>query len=359
MKKHSFHMKKAIAAAVLGTSMMAAAGCGSSGAENSSGNGGNGGGESGGSGEGSSQETTEMVAATINPEGSLLANALQALADEIETRSDGAIEFQVATGGQLGNASSLYQSVISGDIDMIYSDSGWFSEHHPEFDALGTNYLFEGEEHYKEVVNSEDSLQYFEDLLVEEPGLKTVMYAGGLERNIISTFPIESIEDLQGKTMRSKNESTELEWWRNLGANPTAVAFDEVYTALQTGVVEGSQNSMDAMIEQRFGEVADYVARTQHNLTLGFVVMNNEQFEALDSDMQDVVMNAAQDVQEEYINKAFEKSEEDVQTLKDEFGVEFTNPDREAFIEASRKQLQAIAEKHGIQDEIDDIFGTQ
>ena len=128
---------------------------------------------------------------------------------------------------------------------MIYSDSGWFAEQNPVFEVLGAYYLFKDREHFESIVNTEGELSYFEDLLLENPGLKTVMYEGGLERNIISTFPINSVEDLEGQTMRSGTGSTELEWWRNLGADPTSIAFNEVYSALQTGVADGSQNSLD------------------------------------------------------------------------------------------------------------------
>lgn len=303
-------------------------------------------------------EPIELVAATINPSDSLLAEALTAFAEEIEEQSNGEIKVTVHTGGQAGSASSLYQSVISGDIDIIYSDSGWFAEHNSVFNILGTNYLFEGQEHFESIVNESDKLSFFEDLLVEDPGLKTVMYAGGLERNIISTFPIESIEDLDGEDMRSGGSSTEMEWWTNLGANPTTIDFNEVYTAIQTGVVDGSQNSLNAMIEQRFGEVANYVARTQHNLTLGFVVMNNERYDSLDQEHKDAIIAASDKVQPEYITKAFDIAESDKETLETEFDATFTNPDREEFIEISRIQMQEIAEEHGVTDEIEEIFSN-
>ncbi|SDI79797.1 TRAP transporter substrate-binding protein [Alteribacillus bidgolensis] len=336
-------MKTLISTLLFGMTAASLIGCGS----------GDAGGEASEEAEG---ETVELVAATINPSDSLLARSLTAFADEVENQSDGAIEFTVHTGGQAGDASSLYQSVITGDIDVIYSDPDWFAEHNPEFNVLGTNYLFEDQEHFESVVNESDKLSYFEDLLVEDPGLKTVMYAGGLERNIISTFPIESIEDLEGQDMRSGGSSTEMEWWKNLGANPSTIDFSEVYTAIQTGVVDGSQNSLDAMIEQRFGEVADYVARTQHELTLGFVVMNNERYESLDSELQEAIQTASEEVQAEYISKAFEQAEEDMETLESEFGVEFTEPDREEFIERSRVQMEEIAEEQGIEEEVEDIF---
>ncbi|WP_163560776.1 TRAP transporter substrate-binding protein [Halomonas sp. NO4] len=313
---------------------------------------------SGFSNDGSAQasETVKLVAATINPKDSLLAGALVEFGEEVENQSDGAIEVTVHTGGTLGNASTLYQSVISGDIDIIYSDSGWFAEQNPVFEVLSSYYLFKDREHYESIVNTEGELSYFEDLLVENPGLKTVMYAGGLERNIISTFPINSVEDLEGRTMRSGTGATELEWWQNLGANPTSIAFDEVYSALQTGVVEGSQNSLDAMIQQRFGEVAKNVARTQHSLTLGFVVMNNDRYESLSSEHKEAIKRAADIVQPEYISKAFDQTREDMETLKNDFGVTFTNPDREGFVERSRIQLNELAEEHDVEDLVEEIF---
>lgn len=303
-----------------------------------------------------SEETVKLVAATITPKNSLLARALTAFGEEIESQSNGEIEVTVHTDGTLGNASSLYQSVISGDIDMIYSDSGWFAEQNPVFEVLGAYYLFKDREHFESIVNTEGELSYFEDLLLENPGLKTVMYEGGLERNIISTFPINSVEDLEGQTMRSGTGSTELEWWRNLGADPTSIAFNEVYSALQTGVADGSQNSLDAMIQSRFGEVAKYIARTQHRLDLGFVVMNSERYEALSDEHKDAIERARNVVQPEYISKAFEKTEEDIATLENDFGVSFTNPDRESFIERSRVQLNELAEKYDVEDVVNETF---
>lgn len=311
--------------------------------------------ENGGNDE-SGKETVELVAATINPSESLLAQTLIAFANEIETQSDGEIKITVHTDGTLGNASSMYQSVITGDIDFIYSDTAWFAEHNPIFNILSTNYLFEDQEHFESIVNSSDKLSYFEDLLVDNPGLKTIMYAGGLERNIISTFPIESADDLNGRDMRSGGGSAELEWWENLGANPTTIDFNEVYSALQTGVVEGSQNSLDAMIEQRFGEVAKYVARTQHNLTLGFVVMNNERYESLSDEHKEAIQRAAEKIQPEYISKAFEEAEEAKKTLEDEFDVTFTDPDREQFIEKSRIQMRELSEEYDVVDIIEETF---
>lgn len=306
-----------------------------------------------------SAQEVKLTAATINPESSLLGEALITYADRVEKNSNNEIQMNVYPGGQLGDASSLYQSVISGDIDIIYSDLGWFAENHPEFNILESNYIFRGEDHYKEIVNTPGKLAFFENMLLDDPGLKTLFYEGGMERNIISTFPIESIEDLDGKTMRSKSVSTNMDWWKALGANPVPVAFQEVYTAVQTGVVNGSQNSLDAMLNMRFVEVNDYLARTQHYIQLGFVVMNNERFESLSEKHQNILLSTGKEVQKEYINKAFNESAGKVETMKNEFGIEVTHPDREPFIEVSREQMWDIAEKHGITEKVKEIFDIE
>src|SRR5699024_5417292 len=252
----------------------------------------------------------------------------------------------------VGNASSLYQSVISGDIDMIYTDTGWFVVHNPEFELLGTTYLYEDQEHFESIIHSDDVIEYFEVLLIENPCLKTLMYAGGNERNIISTFPIETMSDLAGKQMRSGGSSTEMDWWNSLGASPQNIDLSEVYSAIQTGVVEGSQNSVNAMLAERFGEVTTHLNRTAHTIDLGFVVMNNETYESLSDEHKSAIDEAASIVQEEYITKAFEQTESLVDELVEEFDVTVVEPEKEEFMEIGEEQRAEIIEEHDIDEEI-------
>lgn len=301
-------------------------------------------------------ETVALTMATINNADSHLGQSLQALADQIEEKSDGRIEVRFFPDGQLGDASTIYESVVEGNIDIILSDTGWFSEVHPEFDILESNYLFRGKEHYLSLLNTPGSLSYFEEKILADPGLRTLMYAGGMERNIISTFRIDSIEDLEGHTMRSRNVPTELEWWQLLGARPVPVAFQEVYTAVQTGIVEGSQNSLDAMVRMRFTEVNDFIARTQHSIHLGMVVMNEEKFQSLPRELQRAIVDAGREVQAEYLAKAFEDSDALLEEIQSDYDIVVTNPPLEPFVERSRAQLWDTAEELGITEDIRAIF---
>ena len=297
-----------------------------------------------------------LTMATINPEDSHLGQSLVALAQSIQEKSDGMIDVKFFGGGQLGDASTLYESVIEGNIDIILSDTGWFSEIYPEFDVLEANYLFKGKDHYLGLMSTPGSLSFFEEKILANPGLRTIMYAGGMERDIISTFRIDSIEDLKGHTMRSRNVPTELEWWQLLGARPVPVAFQEVYTAVQTGIVEGSQNSLDAMVRMRFTEVNKFVARTQHSIHLGMVVINEQKFQSLSDDLQRAIVDSGREVQASYLAKAFKDSDVLLEQIQNEYGIIVTNPDLEPFIERSRKQLWDLASETGIEDTVRDIF---
>lgn len=300
--------------------------------------------------------SVDLTAATINPGDSHLGETVKAFADAIEQNSNGEISVTVYPDATLGDASTLYDSVVSGDIDIVLSDTGWFAEEHPEFDVLEGSYLFRDGSHYQELLNSPQSLAFFEDRLIDAPGVRHLMYAGGMERNILSTYPIEDISDLEGRTMRSRDVSTEIEWWELLGARPVPVAFSELYTALQTGVVEGSQNSVDAMINMRFMEVAKFIARTQHAIHLGMVVMNDDRFESLSEEHQSAITDAAEETQPDYLAKAFERTEEQLEMLQEEHGVTVTNPDTKPFIEASRAQVLELAREHGIEEVVRDVF---
>ncbi len=302
------------------------------------------------------KDKVELVAATINPDGSLLAEVLQAYTEEVSNISNDKVKIDFFPGGQLGDASTLYQSVVDGSIDIIYSDPGWFAERHPEFDILEGNYLFKSKEHFMSVVNDEHKLDFFKDKLLKDPGVVVLMVAGGLERDIISTYPINSIEDLKGKNMRSKSTSTNMDWWHSIGANPVPVAFKEIYTAVQTGVVRGSQNSLDAMITMRLAEVNKYIARTQHNISLGFIVMNKAKYDALGGDIQALFTKAAKKIQPMYLEKAFALSDDKIKSLQKDFGIQVTDPDKTPFIKASRTQIDDLAKKFGITKEINSIF---
>lgn len=300
-----------------------------------------------------------LIAATINRGDHIHTRTLNYLAELVEERSDGRLTMTVYPDAQLGGASELYEGTIEGAIDLVSLDPGWFAEHHEEFDILDSFYLFKNGDHYKEIMNEPGRLSFFEDLLRERPGLETIYYVGGFERNILSTFAINSIEDLDGQNFRSREVAAEMDWWSALGANPIPIAYEEVYTAIQTGTVEGSQSSINAILEMGFAEVAGYLARTQHVFNINLGVMNMDTYNSMDPELQNILKESAREAQMKFIDEAMGEQDDLLDQLVAEYGVTVTYPDTAPFVEASQGLVVDKAVELGIEDIVAEIFDIQ
>lgn len=303
----------------------------------------------------SSSKVITLTAGLITHPDHIQGQALRAFAERIEEKSNGKLKMKIFYNAQLGKGEAIIESLIEGSVDITNEGLGLLSVFHPEYGLLETFYNFRDLDHFRDVVNS-GKLEYFNNLALEDPGIRILFYTGGYERNILSTFPINSIEDLKGRTMRSRNVDVSINWWESLGAIPVPITYAEVYTALQTGVAEGTQNTTSAQINQRFVEVAKYLARTQHRIELTGCLMSNRNFESLDPDLQQIMLETAKEVQKEYIEVAILETNEHLKIMQEKFGVTITYPDKKPFIEISRKQLWGLAEEYGILDLAKDIF---
>jgi TRAP-type C4-dicarboxylate transport system substrate-binding protein len=141
-----------------------------------------------------------------------------------------------------------------------------------------------------------------------------------------------------------------------LGANPIAIDFNELYTALQTKVVVGTQNSFDAAIKQRFGEVAKYFARTQHAFNLLLCLVNEKKFASLSPENKKIITDAAAENQKKHIQIAFDSEEALAKKLQADFGVTITYPDKTELIAVSRKLMYDKAKKLNVEAEVRKIF---
>lgn len=305
---------------------------------------------------GKKEDKYVFTVATVTAETHIQGKALKELGDRLNKQTNGRIEFRLFYSGQLGKSETLRDAVIKGNVDIMNEGMGLYSGFHPVFDLLEAFYTFKSLDHYKTVLTTPGKLDYFNELLIKNPGVRILFYTGGYERDIISSFPIYSIADLRGKTMRSRNVKVEMDWWRLLGANPVPIDFSEIYTAMQTGVVQGTQNSTEAMISSRLVEVAKYVARTQHRIEMTGVVMNEKRFQSLPREYQDLLLKTARDVQKEFTDIATAETEGHFKLMREKYGVTVTTPDLTPFIEASRKQFWEVADRLNVREVAEKIF---
>ncbi len=171
-----------------------------------------------------------------------------------------------------------------------------------------------------------------------------------------SNRPITSPEDLDGIRLRVPNVPLFVDAWEALGARPTPMAFSEVFTALQQSTIQAQENPLSLIESASFDEVQDYVNLTGHVRSWIYVVIGRNQLEAMPDDLQQVVRDAAQEMQT-YEADLFATDQERLRQSLEERGMEFVEVDTEAFAEKARPAvLEALNdEQRALYDAIQDL----
>jgi TRAP-type transport system periplasmic protein len=155
-------------------------------------------------------------------------------------------------------------------------------------------FLFKNTEHVNAVMQGEVGEQ-IRQRLVDETGIRALGYVMRTPRELTTLEAVESLEDLRGMQIRVPEMQAHLETWRALGANPTPIAFTEVYNALQQGVVDGQENPIGVTYANGFGEVVNYLAWTDHLVGFMLITISDDVFQGLTPEQQDALVQAAED----------------------------------------------------------------
>ncbi|WP_424933330.1 TRAP transporter substrate-binding protein [Amaricoccus macauensis] len=208
---------------------------------------------------------------------------------------DGDVTFDLRLNGELG-VESDYVTYLNQGVAVDYtiiapSNMAVFS---PSIPLMDMPFLFRDQEHWNAVLSS-DALQPLEAELRETAGIVILGYAGGGVRNLVSAEPIANMDELSGHRMRVMGAPIQAQTFAAVGAAPSAIAYNEVYNAIQTGVIAGFENEAASIQNLKFYEVAPYVTLTQHTITVRPIVMSAKTFDALPEDLQAAVMEAGRE----------------------------------------------------------------
>ena len=176
----------------------------------------------------------------------------------------------------------------------------------------------------------------------EKVGIIPIYYHLRAPRNLTSNRPISKPEDLNGFLMRVPNVPVFVEAWKAAGASPQAMAFSEVFTALQQGVIEGQENPVDLINSAGFYEVQKYVNETEHVNGWIYVLVGKKQFESLTPELQTAVMDSAAEAQK-FADALFEEETADFKKQLQDKGMIFNSDvDKEAFRIAMEPGVKSI-----------------
>jgi len=267
----------------------------------------------------------------------------------VKEKTDGAVEVTVFDNGSLGSNPELLDAVSTGLIDFTISTPGVMAEYAPVTGILELPYIFADKTHMMNVTRGDIGMEIAETYK-NASGMEILGYMGGAQRNMITTkATITGIEDLAGLKMRTWEWDVMLNWWKGLGALGTVIAFPEVYTALQTGVVDGAENEFSTFTTARWAEVAKKISLTQHSITVRPLVGNASKLAGLPEGQQTAIREAALEAANFDVELEGKLDDENMARLKSEFNVVFTTPDKGPLIEASSAVIENFAADKGLE----------
>lgn len=270
----------------------------------------------------------------------------------VEEKSSGRVQVRIYPNNQLGNQRDVVEGIQLGTVQMsnVASVMAGFVR---ELNIFELPFLFENREHFYAVLDSEigESLRP----AFEKRGFHLLGYFDAGVRHIMTVSrPLNSMADLKGLKIRTMENPLHLAAFKAFGANPMPMAYGELYTALEQGVIDGAEAADTNYLSKKFYEPARHWARVGWIHLIEYVIMSRYFYERLPIEYKKIIDDAAW----EMIRKERQwYREEERRALMElaEKGVMITNPDKRSFVEATQKVHQEWAEKVGGMDVIERI----
>ncbi len=228
-------------------------------------------------------------------------------------------------------------AIARGNLDMSITSAQELAKLIPEWSIFTAGYLMRDPEHQRKVFEGDIGKEMYQ-LVEDKLGVKllSVMYFGTRQLNLRGDMVIKTPEDMAGINLRMPGTDAWQFLGRALGANPTPMAFTEVYTGLQTGAIDGQDNPLPTDKDKKFYEVTDQIVLTGHLVDMNFLAFSKKVWDGLSADQQATVMKAAQDASAAITASIVENEAQLVAFFEGE-GLKVYTPDVDAFRARAQK----------------------
>ncbi|WP_195638390.1 TRAP transporter substrate-binding protein [Enterocloster bolteae] len=270
--------------------------------------------------------------------------AVNKMKEYIEEQTGGNFTVEIFTGAQIGNDQEVFEGLKLGVADMLPCGTDIIGNFSKDFGLLSLPYLFDNEKQVEAVVEGE-----FGQSLLKK--LEDIGYVGlgfgnfGFRHTTNSKHPINSVEDMKGLKIRTMTTPIHLEVFEALGANPTPMAFSELFSALQQGVVDGQENPLMNIYANKLHEVQKYLTLDGHVFTFVTFVVSKDWYDKLDPSYQQI-LNDGIKIATEYMKESCESEDALALEKMKEAGVEVVELTPEAKDEF-REAVKGVSEKYG------------
>ncbi|MDO8777663.1 MAG: TRAP transporter substrate-binding protein [Burkholderiaceae bacterium] len=242
----------------------------------------------------SAQEIKERTIkfTTQNPKGHPIVMGMEKFAEIVAAKSGGKIKVNLFPGGVLGGDAPLVSALQGGTVEMVSMNSGILASQVKEFAIYDFPFMFNNSKEADAVVDGPFGKMMHAKL--DAKGLVGLTYWElGFRTMTNSKRPIVKVEDIAGLKLRVIPNPINLDWVKALGANPTPLAFPEVYSALEQGAIDGQENPLTVIAATKLYEVQKYVTLTNHQYNPQSVLISKKFWDTLNAAEKKLLSDAA------------------------------------------------------------------
>jgi TRAP-type transport system periplasmic protein len=284
-----------------------------------------------------------MKLAVVTSEDRSLTKGLVKFGELVESKTNGSIKVEVFPNGQLGGDREVFESLQFGSIQGTTMSTGPIAQFVPKFNVFDLPFLFPNSEVAYGVLDGKIGT----DLLAELESQNVIglnYWENGFRHLTNGVKEVKTPDDVKGLKIRTLENDLHMDIWSELGANPTPMAFTELFAGLQQGVVDGQENPVGNVTANKFYEVQKYLSKTGHVYNASPFLISKDFWNTLSDEEKKAVQEAADEARD-YQRELNQKEDEDGYKFLTENGMTVTDisdEEKEAFLE----KVKPVYEKY-------------
>ncbi len=281
--------------------------------------------------------------ATQNPKGHPIVSGMEKFAELVAAKSAGKIKVSLFPGGVLGADAANLSALQGGTLEMLSMNSGILTNVAKEFAVFDFPFMFANAKEADTIVDGPFGKMMHEKL--DAKGVHGLAFWELGFRNITnSKRPINKIEDVAGLKLRVIPNTINIDWVNALGANPTPMAFPEVYAAMESKAIDGHENPFTVINANKFYEVQKHVAITNHQYNPQSVLISGKLWSGLSNDEKKLIADAANEAASAQRLASREQATAALESLK-KSGMQVSEPSA-AEMARFRDKMKPVLDKH-------------
>lgn len=281
--------------------------------------------------------------------------AAEDFAAKVADYSRGALAVQILPAAQMGGQREIIESVQLGTLEMGYGESGLYANYAPQFGVIALPYLYRDFAHWERVVDGEVGATLAQ-ALAEQTGIRLVNWmTAGYRDTYLATKPITRPDDFKGVKIRLPEAPVFVRTFSAFGATPTPIPAPEMYSALQTGVVDAMEGSAEVGYTFKIFEVTKHLSKTRHILLDGSFAINAAFFDGLAAAEQEAITRAGAESAATQRSQHFGRERMWLERIAGEGKLAINEPDLAPFaaaVAAVQQELAGSADAAGLLDRI-------